>query len=389
MTQAPTQPGAVLTKPPFLRAPEASRTILLVIFACACLPLAAGVFFFGWRVIILTAISVATCVGVESIYYRLTRQPALRRRTHAALMGLLLALTLPPFVPWYVPLAGGVIAIVIGKAIFGGVGHFLWQPALVGRLAVVVLFAPPLWSVVELTRPAWPVLAVNRVITGDIANVRPAERYVSWRDTQATGSNDAFELPTPRKILRELTTDQARPPESIGEQLAKLPSAWDIIVGAYGGGIGETCSLAILCAGLYLIYRNYVNGYLSGMMILAAAVTAAVAPVRTAAGDFRWLPLLIEGSDVGFLYVVYQVLAGELLLSAFFLAPEMTSRPVTAPAQGIFGLLCGGLGMLLALYTSIPIPFYAAVLACNTLTPVLDGIRPRVLGQRRWWQKKS
>jgi electron transport complex protein RnfD len=169
-----------------------------------------------------------------------------------------------------------------------------------------------------------------------------------------------------------------------------------MIIGAYGGGIGETCSLAIICAGLYLIYRNYVTGYLSGMMILAAALTAAIAPIRTGACDFQMFPLLGRAAEdplladslaVGFLYVVYQVLAGELLLSAFFLAPEMTSRPVTAPAQAIFGLLAGSLGMMLALYTSIPIPFYAAVLICNTFTPVLDGIRPRVLGQRRWWRR--
>ena len=69
------------------------------------------------------------------------------------------------------------------------------------------------------------------------------------------------------------------------------------------------------------------------------------------------------------------------------MATEMTSRPVTAPAQAGFGILCGVLAMLGRLYTDFPIPAYAAVLVCNTLTPFLDVFRPRVLGQRRFWQR--
>lgn len=384
----PPSPGS-LAQPPFLKAPEGSRNIFLVLFACACAPLASGIFFFGWRAVLLTVISVLTCVFTEAAYYRVTRMPSLLGRTHSALTGLLLALTLPPFVPWYVPVVGGVFAIVIGKAIFGGVGHFLWQPALVGRLAVAVLFAPPLWNAPLLDRADWPVLAFSRVVAGDVTDSRTVETIGSWRDMPAPGGADAIEMPPPRQVLRELTSDQTRPPRTIADQLQKLPAAWDMIVGAYGGGIGETCSLVVLCAGLYLLYRNYASGYLPAMMILSGAATAALFPVRTGDGDWRWLPIFFEGWDVGLVYVIYQLLAGGLMLAAWFLGTEMTSRPVTVPAQAIFGLLGGFLGMLLALYTSIPIPFYAAVLICNTFTPVLDVVRPRVLGQRHWWQRRK
>ena len=121
------------------------------------------------------------------------------------------------------------------------------------------------------------------------------------------------------------------------------------------------------------------------MMLLGAALTAGIAPVRTAAsnGHWLWLPALAEGWDVGLVYVASQMLGGGLMLAAFFLATEMTSRPVTAKGQIVFGLLCGTLAVLLSQYTDIPIPAYAAVLICNTFTPLLDKLSPRVLGQVR------
>ncbi len=371
---------------PFLRAPEASRDIFRVIFVAACGPAAAGVVFFGWRALVICALSVLGCVATESLYYRVTRTPALLGRSHAALTGLLLALTLPPFVPWYVPLAAAVFAILVGKALFGGVGHFLWQPALVGRLAATVLFAPPLLARPLLDRPAWPVLAQNRILLGDVTRVDRSARYRGWRGTVARSPADAVARPRPRAFLRQLSLPGAKPPDSIATVLRHMPPAWDLICGAHGGGIGETSTIVIIVAGLYLACRNYVHAYLPGMIILAAAVTVAVAPVRSADGQaWQWLPVAAEGLDVGFVYVAYHLTCGELMLAAFFLATEMTSRPVTLPAQVVFGAICGAGAILLRLYLAFPIPAYAAVLMANTLTPLLDSaVRPRVLGRRRW-----
>jgi len=382
---APATPGP--WRAPFLRAPEASRSIFLVIFAAACAPLAAGVVFFGWRALIVAGLAVAGCVLTETAYYRVTRTPSLLGRSHAALTGLLLALTLPATAPWYVPVTGSVFAVIVGKAIFGGVGHFLWQPALVGRLAVTVIFAPPFFSPNPVTPPRWPVLARGRAILGDIRLARPAERVRPWRATPPPAQADAAAMPRPLETLRKLTAPTARPPASIRNVLRRMPPARDLLVGAHGGGIGETCVLVILVAGLYLVYRNYVVGQLPGMFLLAAAATAAVAPVRTAqAADWQWLPVLAEGPDVGFVYVAVRLACGGIMLAAWFLATEMTSRPVTVPGQAVFGGLCGAAAMLMQLYTDFPIPAYAAVLLCNTFTPALDAIRPRVFGRRRFWQ---
>ncbi len=375
---------------PFLRAPDASGSLFVVIFAAACGPLAAGVVFFGWRALLVAALSVLGCVATEALYYRVRRTPALLGRSHAALTGLLLGLTLPAFAPWYVPLAGSVFAIIVGKALFGGVGHFLWQPALVGRLAVAVVFAPPLFSVSQLDRPeGWPVLARNHVILGDVTNVDPGRAYRRWRLTATGTDRDAIVRQRPRDILRSLTSRDDAPAESIMAVLRDMPPAWDLICGAHGGGIGETCVLVILVAGLYLVYRNHFRGLLPASILAAAAVTAAVAPVRTGDGlRWQWLPLTLEGFQVGAIYVAYHLVCGELMLAAWFLATEMTSRPVTTPAQVIYGVVCGTAAILMRLYLDVPIPAYAAVLLANTFTPLLDAvIHPRVLGQRRWYRR--
>ncbi len=363
---------------PFLHAPEASRSIFVTIFVAACVPLGAGIVFFGWRALLVAVLSIAGCVATESAYYRVTRTPSLLGRMHAAVTGLLLALTLPASVPWYVPLVGSAFAIIVGKAIFGGVGHFLWQPAIVGRLAVAVIFAPPLFSANLANPPSWPLLAQDRIVIGDARSAKPVSTYRRWSGTPAPVDADAFALPRPQRHLRELTLPINRPTASITSTLRHMPTAWDLISGAHGGGIGETCAIAIIIAGLYLIYRNYVSGHLPGMFILAAAATVAIAPIRTGDGaSWQWFPIVSEGLDVGFTYVAYHLLCGELLLAGFFFAGEMTSRPVTAPAQAVFGLLCGAGAILLRLYMTIPIPAYAAVLICNTLTPLLDAaIRP-------------
>ncbi len=380
---------------PFLYAPERVSTIYSVTFIAALGPLGAGVVFFGWRAGVVAAISIASCVTMEKLYYRVTRTPALLGRSHAYLTGLLLALTLPAFVPWYVPVVASAFAIILGKAVFGGVGHFLWQPALVGRLAVGVMLPA------AMINPAtWPILAQNRLVVGDIRQGQLVEHYRRWAGRPAPIGADAILLPPPTEVLSGLTSSPEptfsalvlAPANRSGGKppaLMQLPPINELVYGARPGGIGETCVIVILIGGMYLVYRHYVKGLLPLAFVLSAWATVAVAPIQLTgpggAARAVFLPLLAEGLDVGFTYVNYQILSSELLLAAFFLAPEMTSRPVTSGGQVIFGIGCGVVGMLLKLYLKLPIPCYTAVLAMNTFTPLIDALwRPRVLGQPRF-----
>ncbi|NLF30260.1 MAG: RnfABCDGE type electron transport complex subunit D [Planctomycetes bacterium] len=392
MTEAPRPlPPATLDvlppwrQPPLLRAPEGSRTVFLVSLVAAAAPLAAGVVLFGYRAAAVALLSVAGCVGFEWAYFRVTRTPALGARSHAWLTGLLLALTLPASVPWYVPLVGAAFAIVAGKAIFGGVGHFLWQPALVGRLAVGVLFAA------SVNPAAYGLLEPSRVVLGDVRDTRAAGAFHRYgRHAAGAHAADAVALPRPIVALRDLSRPGGTPHRTLADGLLKLPSMAAVLAGATAGAIGETASLVLVLAGLYLVYRHYVAWFLPAAVVLAAAAVAAIAPIQLLGpegGAQRvWLPLRAEGLDVGFTYISYHVGTGGLLLAAFFLASEMTTRPVTPLGQILFGLGCGVAGMLLRLYTPVPTPFYLAVLAMNTFTPLLERFtRPRVLGTPPWW----
>lgn len=432
--EGPDRDGRLCTMhSPFLRAPEIAKTIFVVTIFAALGPLAAGTAFFGWRSLMVAAIAVTTCSLTQQLYYRFTRIQSLMAHSHAYLTGLLLALTLPAYVPWYVPVIGGIFAILVGKAVFGGVGHFLWQPALVGRLAVAVLFADQLVMPSSLLPGNYPLLAQSKVIVGDVRSARHADDYRHWRKTPAPPDADAFLLVPPAKSLEGLTKTPepqfsalAYVPVKVADDepgiagakpaaLMELPPISDLLIGARPGGIGETSAIVILMAGLYLIYRNYVKWQLPVAFLLAACAVAAVAPIQLQGpgntviwgwgppGGWSWEnllapldqwtapPLWTEGYDVGAIYVVYQLLAGEFLLAAFFLAPEMTSRPVTSGGQVLFGVGCGTAAMLLQLYVNIPIPAYMAVLLMNTFTPTIDRLwRPRVFGKKRLaWLRRA
>lgn len=384
---------------PVLRAPDKVHHIFSVTMAAACLPLLAGVLIFGYRAAIVAGVAVASCAALEWLYFRVTHTPAMLGRTHAYLTGLLLALTLPPFLPWYIVILAAIFTILLGKAIFGGVGHFIWHPALVGRLAVAVI-VPVLFSGEMIQPETWPVLAQDHLLLGNVRDVDPPQSYLGWRDRHAPRNADGFALEHPAETIAPLTRgDQpaysalARVRNDIPRRkpvaLTEMLPLRDLMLGVRPGGIGETSAIAIIIAGMYLIYRNYIKWYLPFTILAAAGVVAAVAPIHLAGPnnvvETVWFPIAAEHGAVGFTYICYQLLSGELLLAAFFFATEMTSRPVTVGGQVIFGIGCGGLAMLMKLYVPTPIPAYVAVLIMNTFTPSIDTLwKPRVFGQRHF-----
>ena len=379
---------------PLLCAPEAVRTVFIVTIMAACAPLLAGILFFGWRAAVIAAVCVCSCIFIEKLYYLVTRMPALTGRTHACLTGVLLALTMPPTAPWYVALVASAFAVIVGKAVFGGVGHFLWQPALVGRLAAAVLFAG------TMNPECWPVLAQDQLLWGDVRQGAHVPDGHPWRGQPAPDGADAFMVRRPDVVLKDLGPSNPqysgiaylpspqKVPHAAGTALAKMPAMSDMLLGAVPGNFGETSAIMIVIAGLYLIYRNYLKWQLPVAMLVSAGVVAAAAPVFLLGADDTvitlWWPMLHEEGEVVLIYIMYRILSGGIVLSAFFLAGEMTSRPIGTTGQILFGIGAGSIAMLLQMYVATPIPAYLAVLAMNTFTPLLDRTwRPRVLGESR------
>ena len=408
MTSTPHQVGAVervdgyrrlpISQAPFMHAPEAARTIFLVTAtAAACGPLLGGLFFFGWRAVHLTLVAMISCVTIEWLYFRVTRTPSLLGRSHAALTGILLALTLPPFAPWHVAVIGAAFAIIVGKGVFGGVGHFVWQPALVGRLVVALMFPALAVGPSSAFPDQWPILPRNKVVVGDINNYRATKDYRRWEDRRSPPRADAMLVTRPEAHLAPLTRGKAafsalaRAPLGLDRlmpaALLTMPSPKDLLLGAVPGGIGETSTVLIIIAGLYLIYRNFTRWQLPASILVAAAAVLAIAPIHLVTDrEFTvWHPITYEGVDVGMLYVIQHLASGGLVLSAFFLATEMTTRPITMKGQVLYGAGIGVLAMLLRLYTRFPLPCYMAVLVMNTFSLTIDRLwRPRAFGVTRW-----
>jgi electron transport complex protein RnfD len=393
------------TEAPFLRAPEASEKVYGQFILAALAPLVAGCLFMGFRALLVAVLAVLTCVICQRLYYRATRQLARSELIHAVLTGLLLTLILPAFVPWYVPVTAALLATVLGKAIFGGVGNFLWQPALLGWLAVMILF--PASVVPTPDQPdAWPVLTRGNLLVGDITRFAHTPHVGPWEQAAPLFKADAIRITRPLVTLKQLTygTPDVTPrPDVYGQvafgsfatvrpdnvsypaAIARLPTMGEMVYGPRPGNIGETSAIVIAFAGLWLIYRHLIKWQLPFTILLSAAITAAILPihvVRQGVVYAEWLPITAEGLDVGITYVMYQVLSGGLLLAAVFLATETTSRPVTTGGQIIFGVFIGVGAMLLRFYTPVTGAAYIAVIVMNTFGPLIDRLwRPKIYGQ--------
>jgi Na+-translocating ferredoxin:NAD+ oxidoreductase RnfD subunit len=177
----------------------------------------------------------------------------------------------------------------------------------------------------------------------------------------------------------------------------RLPDFRDLLIGAVPGEIGATSAAALLLGGLVLLYHGYLRWQMVLAFLLAAAITAAVAPLRIGPmvdglPSWRWLPGLQfhDSSPVGPLYVAFHLLSGGLLLAMFFFAADFATRPITVAGQVVFAAGCGILTILIRLYLFVPgAPFlfvtsgaYLAVLAMNTLTPLIDRLfQPRPFGR--------
>ncbi len=365
---------------PHLTGSDSFAHITRSTLAVAALAGLAGVAVFGLVAAVWIAVAVAAAVAAEWIYTQLSAGRVTPTYDHAALMGLLLALTLPVgrvddagfhVLDWVVPLGGTLVTIMVGKGLLRGMGNYLWRPALMGRAAVQVLYA-------EQMHPSyWAVLSPERLFSAVPRPIKPSE-YMGWRISELPGDANAWALRRPIEALRQ-AAEGALPAR--GEHpltvLVRdhLPPWEDTLFGGIGGGIGETCAVVLVVGCLYLIYRGYIRWFQPLSIVAAAAVAAAVLPIRMGPdAGFNWLPGLVTvgGLPVGLSYVLYHLTSGELLLVACFFATDMVSSPRTARGQVIFGTGIGLLTIALRLYGPMPGAGYWAVLVMNTFVGVID-----------------
>jgi len=311
------------------------RNMLLVILAL--MPAyVVSVIEFGYGALITAAVSVLACVGTEWCISRflLKEKKQSIGDLSAVLTGLLLAFNLPSNIDWWIILIGAVVAIGVGKMSFGGLGHNPFNPALVGRVFLLISFPAQMTT--------WPL---------------------------AQGFDSA--------IMGQAVTDAntgATPLSLIGQgKIADLPSLWDSLMGAMGGSLGEVCALALILGGLFLICTKVITWHIPFAVIATAAAFAAIA------GAFGGAP---EGMCTG-KYVAYELLTGGLMLGAFFMATDYVTSPMTACGKLIFGFGIGFILMVIRTWGNYPEGMSFAILIMNACVPLLNKLRPMRFGEKR------
>lgn len=312
-----------VTPAPHLQTPLSTERLMGAV-GIALLPAAAmAVVFFGAYALLVMALSVAAAVAADYLATRAARREFVMDGS-AGLTGLLLAMVIPPYVPWWIPILGSAFAIVLGKQIFGGLGHNPLNPALLGRAFLVAAYPGP------LTTWQWPALAGT----------------LGW----AGGQADAVATATPLYLLKSGT---------LAKLGLEIPS-WQLFVGNRAGSLGETSALALLAGGLFLIAIRVIDWRIPLAYLGSVAALA-----------------LLFGQDP-----LFHLLTGGLIIGAFFMATDYVTSPMTKKGRVIFGLGCGLLTMLIRRYGGYPEGVCYAILIMNAVVPLLDrSTLPRRFGE--------
>jgi len=315
------EPNLIVSSSPHIRSDESIPRIMWTVVLALLPGGVLGVAFFGSSALMVICLAVASAVATEAAIQTLAKQRLTASDGSAFLSGLLLAYVLPPNVPWYVPVVGGVFAIAVVKQAFGGLGNNIWNPALAAR-AFLQLAYPA-----KVSLSAWPVPGMDGI-------------------TQAS------------PLFKEMG--------------ASPYGLLDLFLGKVPGCIGETSALALLVGGVFLIYRGYVNWRVPVLYIAAVFILTWILP--DAKHIAQNAPHLVHDP-------VYHVLAGGVFLGAFFMATDMVTTPLSHKGLAVFAIGCGVLTSLIRYYTGYPEGVCYSILLMNTATPLIDRFaRPRVYG---------
>ena len=289
----------IVTAAPHITGPDTTQKIMGRVAIALVPALIASVIVFGFSALILTVVTVASCVLFEYGYCKIGGREVPVSDLSAVVTGLLLAFNLPSTLPWWMAIVGAFIAIVIVKQLFGGLGYNCANPAIVGRIALAVGFGAKM--------SAYP-LPENGV--------------------------DALASATPLAVAGEL---------GAGDYVT-------LLLGNHGGVLGETCAIALLLGGVYLI----VTKVISPMIPVTYLGTVAVLS-------------LLAGQDP-----IYQLLSGGLMLGAFFMATDYVTSPTTDKGKLVFGIGLGLITCMIRFFGTMNEGVSFAILLMNLLTPYID-----------------
>ncbi len=318
---------------PHQQSDETTRKLMYGVVIALLPALAASIWFFGMGAIIVTLVSVLACVGTEYLIQKfiLKTKPSVSDGS-AVVTGLLLAFNVPSNLPVYIIVIGAIISIGVAKMTFGGLGNNPFNPALVGRVFLLISFP------VQMT---------------------------SWPMPQGfnTGYADAVTGATPLAIMSEGIKNG----EAVSALMEKVPSHMQLFYGYMGGSMGEIAAAALLLGGIFMIWRKIITWHIPVTILLTVAaftgILWAVDPTR-------------------FADPLFHLLTGGIMLGAIFMATDYVTSPMTAKGMVIYGIGIGVITVLIRVWGAYPEGVSFAILIMNAFVPLLNMyIKPKRFGK--------
>ena len=315
----------IVAPAPHMHNPHSTQSLMRDVIIALLPALAVSIWVYGLSVLYVTAIAVVSCVLVEYLIQKfLFKGAPTICNLSAVVTGILLAFNLPSNIPWWIIVIGAVVAIGVAKMTFGGLGHNPFNPALVGR--VFLLIAYP----VQMTSFAQPV----------------GDEYV-----------DAFAGATPLAALKAQAIE-------VGDV-----NLLNMFAGVMPGSMGEIAAAALLVGGLYMLWRRVITWHIPVAVLGSMAAFAFVVALAQGGGEALYaLP-------------AFHLLAGGAMLGAIFMATDYVTSPMTPKGMIIYGVGIGVITMVIRMWGAYPEGMSFAILLMNAVTPLINKyVKPRRFG---------
>ena len=317
---------------PHVHSDESTKRIMWRVNMALIPALLVAIAYFGISALLVSIISVLSCVLFQWLIEKcILKVPSTIADGSAIVTGLLLAFNVPATASMmWIVVIGALVAIGVGKMAFGGLGKNPFNPALVGRVFLLISFP------VQMT--TWP----------DVSKV-------------SFFGLDTVTGPTPLGLLKERGADA----------LDQLPQAWDMFIGHIGGSFGEVSALAILIGAAYLCWKKIISWHIPvtfiGTAFVFSAILWLVNPVHVGVDPVDGVTKLL-----GYVDPLTTILTGGIMLGACFMATDMVTSPMAKSGQIIFGVGCGLLTVIIRTWGAYPEGVSFAILLMNSVTPLIN-----------------
>ena len=323
----------IISGSPHVQTDESVKKIMYGVVLSLVPAMLVSFYFFGLAAILITLTAVVSCMAFEFVIQKyLIKGPLTILDGSAIITGILLAFNVPSSLPLWMVVIGSAVAIGMGKMTFGGLGKNPFNPALVGRVFLMISFP------VEMTN--WP-------------------KPIAF-STQLT---DVVTGPTPLAVMKEGVSQG----EHVADILPEIPGYVNLLLGNMGGSIGEISALAIILGGLYMLVRKIITWQIPAAYLGSVVVFSGV----------FWL---IDPTQ--YVDPLFHLITGGLMLGAIYMATDMVTSPMSHRGQLVFGIGCGVLTMVIRLFGAYPEGVSFAILIMNAFVPLINkGFKPKRFGE--------